>query len=154
MLAYCVTFLFFPRIVDVMLRIPFLTIIPVEIAGAVLMVAGSAFITIGMLQLGPSARFLFPKRKTALVTSGVFAFSRNPVYLGLNSSLIGVFLLLPSVGFLIALVFFLVTNHYRVLEEEHFLHATFGGEYEEYCRRTGRYGPKIFEVTTKGRQNR
>ncbi|MBD3285241.1 hypothetical protein GF359_02440 [candidate division WOR-3 bacterium] len=149
MLAYCVTFLFFPRIVDVMLCIPFLTIIPVEIAGAVLMVAGSAFITIGMLQLGPSARFLFPKRKTELVTSGVFAFSRNPVYLGLNSSLIGVFLLLPSVGFLIALVFFLATNHYRVLEEEHFLLATFGGEYEEYCRRTGRYGPKSLRKLLK-----
>ncbi len=143
MLGYCVSFLLYPGIVDVMLRIGFLSIVPVEIAGAVLMIAGSAFITIGMLQLGPSARFLFPRQKTKLVTTGVFAFARNPVYLGLNSSLFGVFLLLPSVGFLIAYIFFLVTNHYRVLEEEHYLLRTFGKRYEAYCRKVGRYGPKL-----------
>jgi protein-S-isoprenylcysteine O-methyltransferase Ste14 len=152
MLLYCATFLFYPAIVDVMLRIPFLSLIPVEIAGAVLMVAGSIFITIGMLQLGPSARFLFPKQKTKLVTTGVFAVARNPVYLGLNSSLIGVFLLLPSLGFLIALIFFLVTNHYRVLEEEDFLVKVFGNEYEDYMRRVGRYGPKLRcgDIPSKG----
>lgn len=148
MLGYCVTYLFYPQIVDVTLRIPYLSIPPVEIAGAVLMIAGSAFITIGMLQLGPSARFLFPQQKTKLVTTGLFAFSRNPVYLGLNSSLIGVFLLLPGLGFLVALLFFLVTNHYRVLEEEDFLAKTFGKEYIDYCRKVGRYGPKLHKGYT------
>lgn len=143
MLLFCGTYLFYPQIVDIMLRISFLSFIPVEIAGAVLMVAGSAFITLGMLQLGPSARFLFPKQKTKLVTTGIFAIARNPVYLGLNSSLIGVFLLLPCVVFFVALIFFLITNHYRVIEEEHYLLKTFGNKYEEYSRRVGRYGPKL-----------
>lgn len=143
MLGYCVSFLFFPRIVEVMVRIPFLSFVPVEVAGAALMVAGSVVITAGMIQLGPSARFFFPRQKTKLVTAGLFALSRNPVYLGLTASLLGVLFLLPSVGFLLALSFFVVTNHYRVLEEEQFLRKTFGGAYEGYCRRVGRYGPKL-----------
>lgn len=143
MLLYCVTYLFYSRIVDLMVRFSFLSSVPVEIAGAVLMVAGSVFITIGMLELGPSARFLLPKQKTKLVTTGLYAIARNPVYLGLNSSLFGVFLLLPSLGFIIAYGFFIVTNHYRVLEEEEFLLAAFGKEYEDYTRRVGRYGPKL-----------
>jgi protein-S-isoprenylcysteine O-methyltransferase Ste14 len=153
MLLYCATFLFYPAVVDAMLRIPFLSIIPVEIAGAVLMIVGSIFITIGMLQLGPSARFLFPKQKTKLVTTGLFAVTRNPVYLGLNASLIGVFLLLPSVGFLVALVFFLITNHYRVIEEEEFLLKTFGNQYEEYKARVGRYGPRFRRVGVTSRSS-
>lgn len=148
MLLYCVTYLIYPRIVDLMIRIPLLSILPVEVAGAVLMVAGSVFITIGMLQLGPSARFLFPKQKTKLVTTGLFALTRNPVYLGLNASLFGVFLLLPSVGFLVAFIFFIITNHYRVLQEEQFLLATFGKSYEAYRSRVGRYGPKLRKGTT------
>lgn len=143
MLAYCVTYLFYPPIVEKMLRIPFLSIVPVEIAGAVLMIAGSVFITIGMLQLGPSARFLFPRQKQKLVTTGLFSLTRNPVYLGLNASLFGVFLLLPSVGFLVAYLFFIVTNHYRVLEEETYLKKAFGRAYLSYMARVGRYGPKL-----------
>jgi protein-S-isoprenylcysteine O-methyltransferase Ste14 len=74
-----------------------------------------------------------------LVTTGVFAFSRNPIYVGFALVLVGQFLVFPNwipLAYLLAGLWLL---HRQVLREESFMRTHYGREYEEYCARVRRY---------------
>lgn len=95
------------------------------------------------------AAALFKKRKTpvmpfllptALVTTGPYARSRNPMYLMLAVTLIGLALWLRSATPpLVIPVFILVMNRVIIAPEEKRLLAHFGEEYRAYCRRVRRW---------------
>ncbi len=74
-----------------------------------------------------------------LVTRGIFKYSRNPIYLGLDVIMIAGFLLQPNLFFaLYALVVGFVV-HFQIRVEEQHLRATYGQQYLQYCERTPRY---------------
>jgi protein-S-isoprenylcysteine O-methyltransferase Ste14 len=71
---------------------------------------------------------------TKLVTSGPCRISRNPMYLGLELVLLGVFFLTKSPFFLIPqIVFFLLINFLQIPFEENLMTERFGQSYAEYC---------------------
>jgi len=74
-----------------------------------------------------------------LVTTGVFAVSRNPIYVGFAFVLVGQFLVFPNWIPLIYLAAGFSLFHRQVLREESFMRQHYGREYAEYCRRTRRY---------------
>jgi protein-S-isoprenylcysteine O-methyltransferase Ste14 len=74
-----------------------------------------------------------------LVTTGVFAFSRNPIYVGFALVLLGQFLVFPNWIPLAYLVAGLWLLHRQVLREESFMRTHYGREYEQYCARVRRY---------------
>jgi protein-S-isoprenylcysteine O-methyltransferase Ste14 len=74
-----------------------------------------------------------------LVTTGVFAFSRNPIYVSFGLVLIGQFLIFSSWILLIYVVAGIWLLHRQVLREEEFLKGHYGEEYGEYCKRVRRY---------------
>ena len=74
-----------------------------------------------------------------LVTTGVFAVSRNPIYVGFAFVLVGQFLVFPNWIPLIYLAAGASLFHRQVLREESFMRQHYGREYAEYCRRTRRY---------------
>jgi protein-S-isoprenylcysteine O-methyltransferase Ste14 len=74
-----------------------------------------------------------------LVTTGIFAVSRNPIYVGFFLFLLGQFLVFPSWTTLTALAFATVLFHRQVLREEEFMRQRYGREYDEYCGRVRRY---------------
>ena len=74
-----------------------------------------------------------------LVTTGVFAFSRNPIYVGFASVLVGQFLIFPNWILLVYLVLAFWLFHRQVLREESFLKAHYGQEFTDYCQRVRRY---------------
>jgi protein-S-isoprenylcysteine O-methyltransferase Ste14 len=79
-----------------------------------------------------------PTRK--IVTAGVFSISRNPLYLGGISVLLGLALVfnLPWVIFLLLLA--LVACHYILIApEERYLTAKFGEEYRAYAEKVHRW---------------
>jgi protein-S-isoprenylcysteine O-methyltransferase Ste14 len=108
-----------------------------------LMGLGFIFIAGAMLQLGSAARFFLPEDRTRLVTGGFYAFCRNPVYLGLNLLVAGVFFLIPSLLYVFAYALVIIGNHQRILAEEDYLRERFGAEYAVYHRRVGRYLPRL-----------
>lgn len=79
------------------------------------------------------------KDKTALVTDGIYRFSRNPAFLGFDFMYIGVLLLYfnPLTAFFS--LFAIVMLHLQILQEEKYLTATFGEAYTAYKKRVFRY---------------
>lgn len=70
---------------------------------------------------------------TALVTTGVFSFSRNPMYGGMMLALVGTALLLNAILPWIAIVpFFGIIRGYFIQREEALMEETFGEEYLRY----------------------
>lgn len=74
-----------------------------------------------------------------LITTGVFAFSRNPIYVAFVGILIGEFCILPNwitLAYVVAATWLI---HRQVLREEEFLHRHYGQTYSDYSNRVRRY---------------
>ena len=82
-----------------------------------------------------------PRRPTtAIVTTGLFRFSRNPIYVGLTLTYLGLTLAFNTWWGLVLLVPVLMTMHRGVvLREERYLEQTFGEQYRQYYCRVRRY---------------
>ena len=90
---------------------------------------------------GPGLSGAPPER---LVDTGVYAWTRNPMYLGHIIYMIGVALTFQSwFAAAIALVR-TVWFHFRVLKDERGLTARFGEPYLDYMRRVNRWLPGLF----------
>ena len=74
-----------------------------------------------------------------LVTTGMFAFSRNPIYVCFDTFLIGQFLIHRNAFITVAMVCFALLIHRQILREETFLSSHYGAEYTAYCRKVRRY---------------
>lgn len=77
---------------------------------------------------------------SALVTTGVYRVTRNPMYLGMLGMLFGAaFFLADLAAFLAPVAFFLVIDKVFIPYEEEDLRATFGPAYEQYAENTRRW---------------
>jgi protein-S-isoprenylcysteine O-methyltransferase Ste14 len=108
---------------------------------------GLALVTLGMIpfilayvNFGTSWRIgIDRKTPGTLVTGGIFAVTRNPIYLAFILFCFGIFLLNATWFFLIFAVLAVIAIHFQILREEEFLKKQYGQSYEEYCRRVARY---------------
>ena len=81
-----------------------------------------------------------PARTTKLVVTGVYAITRNPMYLSLFLLLIGWAVYLANCASALPIPFFVVyLNRFQIMPEERALASLFGGEYEAYSRRVRRW---------------
>ena len=81
------------------------------------------------------------KPATALATEGIYAYVRNPMYLGLGLGILAIAFASASDWMLVMLVpFTLVIHSGVVLREERYLEARFGDNYRRYRSRVSRYG--------------
>ena len=81
-----------------------------------------------------------PQTATSLVTTGVFAFSRNPMYLGLLLFLIGFALQVNVVGGIpLLFLFALYINMFQIIPEERALTEKFVDEFQEYSKKVRRW---------------
>lgn len=103
-------------------------------AGALLLVAGAALLAAawrGFVRAGTRAEPWLPS--TAMVTTGVYGRTRNPMYLGMALLYLAVTVAADSVVALILLVPLLVVVRHGVIgREERYLQAKFGDEYRRY----------------------
>jgi protein-S-isoprenylcysteine O-methyltransferase Ste14 len=89
---------------------------------------------------------------STLVTNGLFAHCRNPLYVGNILIALGLLSIADRLAlFLIGGALTLVTYVAIVAAEEDFLHRTFGAEFEAYCARVHRWLPDFhgFGTTLK-----
>ena len=83
---------------------------------------------------------LKPEAATALVTSGIYRYTRNPMYLGMLALLVGwaVYLSSPVAPLGVA-AFWLYIDRFQIRPEERALAALFGGAFSEYASRVRRW---------------
>ncbi|MGB3286941.1 methyltransferase family protein [Mycolicibacter algericus] len=109
-------------------------------AGAALCFGGLGLVLLSLVAFGKSFRVgIDVDHPDKLVTSGVFAISRNPIYVGFALVLLGELLVFPSWIPLIYLVAAIWLFHRQVLREEAFMAEHYGREYAEYAGRVRRY---------------
>lgn len=111
---------------------------------AVLLLAASAVFGIGALlhfrTAGTTVNPLEPERSSALVTSGVFRLSRNPMYLALLLALVAWGLFLSNLYALaLATLFVPYMNRFQIGPEERAMESGFGDAFTAYCRSTRRW---------------
>lgn len=116
--------------------------------GAARLVIASV-LCLGSLAIGISGVREFHRHNTptnpfeqtaALVTSGIFRQTRNPMYLGLVLLVCGVAVALDSVAFLLAAALLVLLLRVLVIaQEERWMSEAFGAAFESYCRSTRRW---------------
>jgi protein-S-isoprenylcysteine O-methyltransferase Ste14 len=100
-----------------------------------------AVVGLAYIKRGGVNKRVFAER---LVTEGLFAHCRNPLYVGNFLLLFALLMLVNNVWlYLIAGSFFAFAYRAIVAAEETYLREKFGAEYEAYCRRVNRWLPDL-----------
>jgi protein-S-isoprenylcysteine O-methyltransferase Ste14 len=108
--------------------------------GVIFCLAGLLLLGWSLVSFGQSFRVgIDTEHPDQLITSGVFALSRNPIYVAFASILLGQFLIFSNWILLVYLVAGIWLFHRQVLREEEYLTKQYGKEYQEYSRRVRRY---------------
>ncbi|MFW5954174.1 MAG: methyltransferase family protein [Guyparkeria sp.] len=106
------------------------------VAGLGLMLAAARALQRAHTTINP----IWPDHAKHLVTSGIFRFSRNPIYLGDSVILLGmVFWFGNWLGIAVVALFVLFIDRFQVRAEERALTRLFGEGYREYLSRTRRW---------------
>jgi protein-S-isoprenylcysteine O-methyltransferase Ste14 len=108
--------------------------------GVALCAVGLLVIVLSLVSFGTSFRVgIDTNHPDRLVTSGVFARTRNPMYVAFGCVLLGEFLIFPNWVLLIYLLAGFALFHRQVMREEEFLRQHYGAEYQAYAQRVPRY---------------
>ena len=109
--------------------------------GGAVWLAGVALVLLAVMQFrraGPSVPTHTPT--AAIVETGVYVHSRNPIYVGAMIGLLGAAIAVNSLWVLAMLVpFYLVIRHGVVAREEAYLERKFGAAYVGYKARVRRW---------------
>jgi protein-S-isoprenylcysteine O-methyltransferase Ste14 len=112
-----------------------------RLIGAVILATGLGLDVAAMLTMARRRANILPHRAaTALVTTGPFALSRNPIYLGNTLVLAGFALAFAAPWFLVAAAAEAwLVERLAIRREEAHLAATFGPAWSDYARQTPRW---------------
>ncbi|WP_426482864.1 methyltransferase family protein [Chryseobacterium sp. R2ACT005] len=136
---YVILLSFFYNDISSAFKINFLENITIQFTGFILMILALIWVITAQLQMKNSWRIGIDNTiKTELVTRGLFRFSRNPIFLGMTVSLVGFFLVIPTV---IALTFLLIGSilmQIQIRLEEEYLMKVHGQNYLIYKNRVKR----------------
>jgi protein-S-isoprenylcysteine O-methyltransferase Ste14 len=115
------------------------------VVGVILVTAGLGLALLAITVFRSAGTHVEPwKPSTALVTQGIFAWLRNPMYVGTILMLAGMAILLASDWMLVMTFVFVLVIHFGVvLREEIYLDAKFGEAYRQYRANVPRYGLRI-----------
>lgn len=98
------------------------------------------WIVIAQVQMSSSWRVgIDHSSKTVLKTKGLFSVSRNPVFLGMLVTLLGIFLIFPNAITLLTIVSSTLLFQVQVRLEEEYLKKTHGEAYNIYLKKVSRW---------------
>lgn len=108
-------------------------------ASAVTVCAAAVFVVGSFRKLGDLNRFGLPSEKTELVREGIYAHSRNPMYVGFDLLNVSSILFFPVAVNLVLGVTGMVVHHFIILAEEKYMLAEFGDSWRQYAKEVRRY---------------
>ena len=108
--------------------------------GIALCVAALIGFALSLASFGDSFRVGIDENKPdKLVTTGMFAISRNPIYVSFIMFFAGLFLVHRNIVIAVAVALFALAIHRQVIREEKFLAVHYCTEYEDYMKKVRRY---------------
>ena len=108
--------------------------------GLALLASSLILIVMAQAQMGAAWRIGIDHADSSiLVTRGIFNWSRNPIFLGMRLSLLGLFLINPNAATLTVFVAGEILMQIQVRLEETFLASRFGIDYSAYQSKTRRW---------------
>ena len=108
--------------------------------GWALLIATLVWLVIAQVQMGTSWRIgIDDKHQTELVQHGLFARSRNPIFLAMRTNLLGFFMIFPSAVTVALLVAGEILMQVQVRLEEKHLENLHGAAYDAYRAKVRRW---------------
>ncbi len=122
----------------------YLPLLPVphwlRLVGLALIVAGATLLVASAVAFRTRKTTILPRETPrAMITTGLYAWSRNPIYLGDALMLAGAALAWDAASLLLVPVFMTVIALRFIIGEEAGLRATFGAEFDAYAARVRRW---------------
>ncbi len=112
----------------------------IQYFGVGLLVLALLVVSVAQARMGDSWRIgIDSEHETALVTGGLFRVSRNPIFLGMQVALVGLFLCVPNLLTALCLALGHVLIQIQVRSEESHLAALHGERYAAYRSRVRRW---------------
>ena len=108
--------------------------------GVAAIVTGLALFAAALWSFGRSWRIgIDHDRPGTLITRGIFAWTRNPIFLFMDIYFVGTGLIQRDLFFLLFAIVAGAGIHYQILQEEKFLVRHYGDPYRRYLLRVPRY---------------
>lgn len=108
--------------------------------GVILCLTGLVLFILSVISFGSSFRVgIDINHPDELITTGIFAYTRNPIYVAFWIVLLGQFLVFPNWILLVYVGAATLLFHRQVIREEAFLEEHHGQDFREYCDRVKRY---------------
>ena len=107
---------------------------PWQIVGLAIFVPAFLLFLLARIELGRA--FSIKAKASTLVTTGLYARIRNPIYVFGGLMSVGIFIFVHRPWWLLIWVPLIPLQVFRVRNEEQVLEATFGDAYRDYKRRT------------------
>ena len=112
-----------------------------SLLGLILIFSGVSLVVVSLRFMRKMKTTFIPDgTPEVLISSGPFKFSRNPIYLGMLTILVGVAFLMSSLSaIIIAFVFGTIINFTWIAHEEKKLHELFSEDWENYSSKVRRW---------------
>ena len=112
----------------------------IENLGWVILIAIVGIVVVAQIQMGAAWRISIDHEQTQLLqTSGIFQYSRNPIFVSMRGLFLGAFLVMPNAFTLLIWVVGDLLIQLQVQLEEDYLHKTFGTDYAAYQQQVRRW---------------
>ena len=108
-------------------------------AGFAFFVPGIILLSISLINLGKSTRVGIPTDNTKLKTNGLYAISRNPMYLGVFLLCLASCIYVPHWLNLVCCALVIAIHHFIIKNEEKFLAERFKADWHSYKNKVRRY---------------
>ena len=112
-----------------------------QATGSVVLLVGLAMLVFAGGLFKQADTDLIPFREVrALVTTGVYRYTRNPMYLGMALVLLGCAIVLGvATAFVVPVVFVVIIQYRFILPEEQLLRELFPEDFPRYCQQVRRW---------------
>jgi len=135
----CVVRVLYPELDEYLLIMAAINIPIINYIGIMLLILGFSLTIYCNFILNDSWRSGIDNQKTALITSDIYAKSRNPAYVGVAASQFGFFLAIPSGFSLLCLIIGVTALRVQISLEETFLSRVHTQLYNSYKQKVPRY---------------